>query len=171
MVRRPYRRAAARRNPARQPPDARDVIDAKSPRRRPAVGGLSAPSDTARNALRLDGKPASDDRVACPSGLLPAGQPCYDRLPRGPAGYLDALQTCARAGLRIPSEGDLALVFDHVGAPQRSQWTSGHTQSSDGKDTLGAWMSEDASRTLTLKYYVVSIRLLYRCVTTPTDAG
>jgi len=99
------------------------------------------PSAThADDATKLDGRPASDYRLHCPGNLDRAGDLCYEVNPRPAASYTSALKACALDQRRLPSDGELALVFDHLGAPQDAQWVSGHWRESNS--TFTAFLEE-----------------------------
>lgn len=115
-------------------------------------------ADTAKNALKLDGKASSDYRVKCPSGLRQAADVCFEANLRPALSYVNALIKCGRAQLRLPDYGELALAFDHLGAPQDLQWASGGS---------GNAIREDSARQITVP--IAGGPLPFRCVTSPTN--
>lgn len=119
------------------------------------------------NADNLGGSPASDYRLHCPAGLTQGGDLCFEPTPRADADWNTALQTCALANRRLPTEGELMLVFNNTGAPQISQWTSGLSVNSG---TFSApELTESASRTVDATLASTSVSIPYRCVTNATN--
>ena len=81
--------------------------------------------------------------AALPERAVPAGDLCYESDPATRRGFRTALTTCAKAQLRLPDPGELALVFDHLGADQDDQWVAsffidgaGSERSPDGKQRV-----------------------------------
>jgi hypothetical protein len=120
----------------------------------------------ADNANNLDGKPASDYRLHCPGNLDRAGDLCYEVNPRPAAKYPEALKACALDQRRLPSEGELALVFDHLGAPQDAQWVAGHWR--ENNSTFTAFVEENSSRQIILGG-TNGLNAAFRCVTSATN--
>lgn len=120
----------------------------------------------ANDATNLDGSPASDYRLHCPGNLDRAGDLCYEVNPRPPASYTTALKACALDQRRLPDEGELALVFDHLGAPQDSQWVAGHWR--ENNSTFAALIEENSSRQITLGG-TNGLTAAFRCVTSVTN--
>jgi hypothetical protein len=120
----------------------------------------------ADNATNLDGKPASDYRLHCPDNLDRAGDLCYEVNPRPAAKYPEALKACALDQRRLPSEGELALVFDHLGAPQDAQWVAGHWR--ENNSTFTAFLEENSSRQIILGG-TNGLNAAFRCVTSATN--
>src|SRR3954470_8571297 len=116
---------------------------------------------TATNATTLGGQPASDYRLHCPGNLAHAGDLCFEFEQRPATSYTNALKACALVQRRLPNEGELALVFDHLGAPQDAQWVAGHW--TDNNVILGAALSENSSRELQLGG--TNVNAAFRCVT------
>jgi hypothetical protein len=129
-------------------------------------------ADNATNAFNLQGQPASDFRLHCAADLHRAADLCFEFTERAPTSYTDALKTCALAQRRLPDEGELALVFDHLGAPQDEQWASGHYQLEVGGLFLdfGVGLSEDQDRNFTLIGQLATKGKPYRCVTSATNS-
>jgi hypothetical protein len=122
------------------------------------------------NADKLDGLDSTQLRLHCPAGLQLAGDVCFEPTLRPVANYVTALATCASAQRRLPTDGELALVFDHVGAPQQIEWTSSHFF--DGNNFAAATLFDDQSRVI----HLVTTSPAdgnpsdpYRCVTSPTN--
>jgi hypothetical protein len=104
----------------------------------------------------------------CPAGLQRAADICFETSLRPDATLPDALKTCAGAQRRLPSDAELALVFDHSGAPQQFQWVATHATDIAGSTTYtkGSAMREDDSRTLILSAFdATGVTWGYRCVT------
>ena len=120
----------------------------------------------ADNATNLDGKQASDYRLHCPGNLDRAGDLCYEVNSRPAAKYPEALKACALDQRRLPDEGELALVFDHLGAPQDAQWVSGHWR--ENNSTFTALLEENASRQIILSG-TNGLNAAFRCVTSATN--
>jgi hypothetical protein len=79
-------------------------------------------SATALNANQLGGQPPAAYKAQCPAGMRSVAGLCFDGAGRASANWLTALKACATAGARLPTVAELALVFEHLGAPQPSQW-------------------------------------------------
>jgi hypothetical protein len=124
--------------------------------------------DAARadNATNLDGKPASDYRLHCPDNLDRAGDLCYEVNKRPAAHYEEALKACALDQRRLPNEGELALVFDHLGAPQDAQWVAGHWR--ENNSTFTAFLEENSSRQM-IPGGTKGLNAAFRCVTSATN--
>ncbi len=121
----------------------------------------------ADNATNLDGKPASDYRLHCPGNLDRAGDLCYESDLRSAATYPTALKACALDQRRLPDAGELALVFDHLGAPQTRQFVAGHFFDQDM--AWGSALIEDSSRILHSSAVAENLSAPYRCVTSATN--
>jgi hypothetical protein len=120
----------------------------------------------ADNATNLDGQPASDYRLHCPSDLDRAGDICYEVNPRPAASYTNALKACALDQRRLPDEGELALVFDHLGAPQDAQWVAGHWR--ENNSTFTAFIEENPSRQI-IPGGTNGFNAAFRCVTSAAN--
>jgi hypothetical protein len=120
----------------------------------------------ADDATNLDGQPASDYRLHCPGNLDRAGDLCYEVNPRPAASYASALKSCALDQRRLPSDGELSLVFDHLGAPQNAQWVSGHWR--ENNSTFTAFLEEDSSRQI-IPGGTNGFNAAFRCVTSATN--
>jgi hypothetical protein len=128
----------------------------------------AATADLATNSEKLAGAPPSDYKQSCPSNLMSAGDLCFEFEPRPAADYATALVTCARAQLRLPDDGELALVFDHLGAGQGPQWVAGLFFNPSATAPL---LQNSPSRTIEFNADSVTRPHPYRCVTSPSDAG
>jgi hypothetical protein len=124
-------------------------------------------AELARNASRLAGAPASSYRLHCPPGLDQAADLCFEPSPRPVATWATAVQTCSGAQRRLPTDGELALVFNNTGAPQAYQWTS--TYWFEGSVFEASMLSDDGSRTLFFGVSGYSDTNPYRCVTDATN--
>ena len=124
----------------------------------------------ADNATNLDGQPASDYRLHCPGDLARAGDLCFEFGLRD-ATYTGALKACARAQLRLPNAGELALVFDHLGAEQPEQWVAaGHFQDELDPDVWATNLRQNSSRDLLLSRAPADFaQRFFRCVTSATN--
>ncbi len=126
----------------------------------------TVPSAThAANADQLAGKPASTYLDHCPTGMTqdPNGSFCFDFTERPRADFSGAANTCALAGAHLPSPGELAQVFDHLGAGQDVQWTS--SLAMNGTVFVGMVLASDSGRNLQPFDAVLDLELPYRCVT------
>jgi hypothetical protein len=127
----------------------------------------AANADSAKNARNLGGAPASDYRLHCPSGLVRAADLCFEPTPHPAATWVTAVQACAQIQRRLPTDGELALVFNNTGAPQEYQWTS--TYSFQGSSFQATILSEGASRSLFFGVNSYTGTDPYRCVTDATN--
>ncbi|MGI8430244.1 MAG: hypothetical protein ACR2OB_13315 [Solirubrobacteraceae bacterium] len=107
----------------------------------------------------------------CPQGLQRAADTCFEPALRPAATFPDALGTCAVAQRRLPSASELALVFDHLGAPQENEWiaTPYVAEISGVLQHLGTLLAEDTSRKIRAFADVSPNSWSYRCVTSPTN--
>src|SRR5206468_12754677 len=105
------------------------------------------------------------------SGLQRAADLCFEPSQRAAATLGNALKACATAGRRLPSAGELALVFAHLGAPQTGQWVSTPFVDDNGTNVHanGSLLFEDASRNLGFDATGVGFGEPYRCVTSATN--
>jgi hypothetical protein len=127
---------------------------------------------SATNAANLEGAPASDYRLHCAAGLHRGTDLCFEDNERAPAPYTTALKTCALARRRLPDEGELAVVFDNLGAPQDEQWVVSHyyvSRPNQSDQVVASLLAEDPARTLLLNGDLVSKEHAYRCVTSATN--
>jgi len=81
--------------------------------------------------------------------------------------FVNALQTCAQAGRRLPDPGELALVYDHLEAHQQGEWVAGFFFTAD-LSGQGLVMAQDDSRRIVIGFIANSTQYsaAYRCVTT-----
>jgi hypothetical protein len=113
----------------------------------------------------------------CSNGLKPVPNQapvlCAETSLRDSTDYVTALERCAAVNLRLPSDDELALVFQNSAAPQPQQWTSTHYfDYSNGVQVRASWLSMDASRDIALGGSPAIGTLSsagYRCVTTPRN--
>jgi hypothetical protein len=138
------------------------------------VNGAVRSADLANGAViesKLDPAVVSSLTVHCPAGLHQAGDICVEADLRADASYTDALSTCARAQLRLPDPGELALAFDHLGASQPNQWVAAGVDYNDDLAFLGnaALMGSTASRTITTTESLAVFTFPYRCVTSASN--
>ena len=113
-------------------------------------------------------------RLHCPSGLQPAGDLCFEPTERtSHMAWQEATKICARAQLRLPNAGELALVFDHLGAHQPQQWVANAYFDANGPDNsgYGGVISSDGGRNVfASKVSINSTDVGFRCVTSATNA-
>ncbi|MGH2974553.1 MAG: hypothetical protein ACRDLL_06775 [Solirubrobacterales bacterium] len=110
-------------------------------------------------------------RLHCPAGLQDAGDVCFESSGHVGDPLVGAVKTCADEGLRLPTLPELALVFEHAGAPQIAQWVATEYADDNGTVTIrkGALLSENASRQLSTGTDSASQSYHYRCVTSATN--
>jgi hypothetical protein len=100
-------------------------------------------------------------KVHCPAGMQRGFDLCLDSTDHGSASWLTALQTCASAGKRLPSAGELAEVFEFTGAPWGPLWTD--TAVSDNSPFQAMTLSVNSSRAISLTR-TSSELVAFRCV-------
>jgi hypothetical protein len=86
--------------------------------------------------------------------------------------WREATKICARAQLRLPNAGELALVFDHLGAPQPDQWVANAYFDANGSNdsAYGGVIFSDANRNVFAKRTSLnSTDVGFRCVTSATN--
>jgi hypothetical protein len=130
--------------------------------------GHARKADHATNADKLGGSPASDLRLHCPNNLHQGADLCFDFKERTPAPLATALATCARARLRLPNEGELAEVFDNLGAQQDFEWVADHYFASN-VSASGALLAQNTSRQILFNAGFASSSYPYRCVTSMSN--
>jgi hypothetical protein len=121
------------------------------------------------DAANLGGKPASDYRLHCPGDLDRAGDLCYEVDLRNSDSYRAALKKCALDQRRLPSDGELAQAFDHLGAPQSQQWVAGHFRVSNGGQDLATTLGNGTNRDLTFDVLDANSSIPFRCVTSAAN--
>jgi hypothetical protein len=126
------------------------------------------------NATDLSAAYKTSVKAHCPSGLIAAADICVEPSLRPFATYTAALQTCAAAQRRLPDEGELALAFEHLGAPQQSEWAVSHFFNPSSSKDWAPTLSNDASRTVFLGSTgpvggAGTVQAAYRCVTSPLN--
>jgi hypothetical protein len=140
------------------------------------IGAGDIKKDAVRSKHIKNGEVKSEDlrpallaslKLHCPSGLLRAADICVEFSLRPAAGWLGAVETCASAQRRLPDAGELALAFDHLGAPQELQWLS--TFFGDGSGDSAPLLYEDASRKIHPAFAALGTTFSYRCVTSATN--
>jgi hypothetical protein len=109
------------------------------------------------------------------ASLHRAGDICFESDTRFDATWLEAVATCARAQMRLPTAAELALVYDHLGAPQFDEWVSGYYVDNtgpppgNGGPSYGQTLYDTSSRQLAFRIRsLYSTTPDYRCVTSPT---
>src|SRR2546421_174074 len=117
----------------------------------------------ANNADRLGGSPPSTYRNHCPGGMTPAGSGhdlCVDSTDRATAvNWLDGANTCADAGLRLPSIAEaLEASF-----PNEHYWTDDIYNDSS---TQEAWQWYGVGLDTASRSNLYNVR----CVTSPSDS-
>ena len=103
----------------------------------------------------------------CRAGLQLGGNLCFDRSPRTAATWKTALATCALANLRLPSVGELSLIFNSTAASQASQWTD--EVYFDGTSFQASMVSQSSSRVIEIATTSLAGMASFRCVTTPAN--
>jgi hypothetical protein len=150
------------------------IISSNSQVARNTISGHNPPSGKHANIIgdSISGgdlSPAlmSSLRLHCPSGLYRAADLCFDPNPRSDLTMANALKTCALAQMRLPSAGELALVFDHVGAPQIPEWVDTEAASVTDQQVhfWGTTLEQDASRVLSFGALGPAQAAPFRCVT------
>jgi hypothetical protein len=127
------------------------------------------------NGQDLSGGIKSSLRLHCPSDLhpVPDNAPvlCAETSTRPYATYATALKRCAVVGLRLPTDGELALVYELGStAPMGPEWTSSHYYDSKVGYLYAASLSMDDARNLDPTFDIATIGgEYYRCVTTPSN--
>jgi hypothetical protein len=121
------------------------------------------------NGQDLSGGLKASLTLHCPSGLTRAADLCFEASTRDSAPYATALKRCAAVNLRLPTDGELALVYEHSGAPQQSQWTASHFENVDALQFYGSWLAMDEGRNLLYGASSVNSAQIYRCVTSPRN--
>jgi hypothetical protein len=106
-------------------------------------------------------------KLHCPSDLQKAGDICFEPSTRSADTFVNALTSCARAQRRLPSDAELALVFEHSGAPQSDQWVDSHVLDPNGSFAFA--LSENSSRRISLRGGADDVPRVYRCVISPTN--
>ncbi len=76
------------------------------------------------------------------------------------------LKACARDQRRLPDAGELAHVFDHLGAVQPQQWVASYFVSGGFE---GAVLGQNSSRDLLIGGAGISQPEDFRCVTSATN--
>ena len=105
--------------------------------------------------------------MSCPAGLQAGFDLCFEITPRQAAAFNVAVSTCSLAGLRLPSIGELAEVFDNTGAPQEAQWTDDYFF--DGSEIRTVAMGDNTLRAMQFSSVTFGVAAPYRCVVTPTN--
>jgi hypothetical protein len=100
-------------------------------------------------------------KVHCPAGMQKGFDLCLDSSDHDTASWLTALKTCASAGKRLPSAGELAEIFEFTGAPWGPLWTD--TAVNDNNPFQAMTLSVNASRAISLTR-TSSELVAYRCV-------
>jgi hypothetical protein len=110
-------------------------------------------------------------KLHCPRGLKRAADICFEPSLRTGASLTKALKTCATAGRRLPSAGELALVFAHLNTRQTGQWVSTPYDDNTGTNVQanGSTLFEDASRNIDFEAVSAGLAQRYRCVTSATN--
>jgi hypothetical protein len=77
------------------------------------------------------------------------------------------LQACSLAGLRLPTIGELAEVFDNTAGSQPAQWTDDYYF--DGSESLSVALADNDFRLFDFVSVTFGTAAPYRCVATPTN--
>jgi hypothetical protein len=101
-------------------------------------------------------------RAKCPSGMRQIGALCFDTSPGSETPWLNATTACAGRNVRLPTVGELSLVFQSGNAQQDTQWTDALRYT--GTVLLAATVSQNASRALGYRESTTETGRKYRCV-------
>jgi hypothetical protein len=154
------------------------IISSNSQVARNTISGHNPPSGKHFNIIggSISGgdlSPAlmSSLRLHCRSGLYRAADLCFDPNPRPDLTMANALKACALAQMRLPSAGELALVFDHVGAPQIPEWVDTEAASVNDQQLhfWGTTLEQDSSRVLRFGALGPAQAAPFRCVTSAAN--
>jgi hypothetical protein len=154
------------------------VISSNSQVARGTISGHRPPSGKHANIIGgsisvrdLSADLNSSLRLHCPSGLYRAADLCFDPNPRSDLTMANALKACALAQMRLPSAGELALVFDHVGAQQIPEWVDTEAASVNDQQLhfWGTTLEQDSSRVLDFGARGPAQAAPFRCVTSATN--
>ncbi len=123
------------------------------------------------NGHDLSGGIKTSLRLHCPPGLHDAGDLCFEDPGHTGDPLVDAVKTCAAAGLRLPTLPELALVFEHLEAGQVAEWVATNYSDDNGTTTAtkGAVLSDNLARQLHSGTDSASQPYHYRCVTSATN--
>ncbi len=80
-----------------------------------------------------------------------------------------ALVTCARAQLHLADAGELAQLFDRVGASQPAEWTGATYVDSSADTELGATLANDSNRNIIVGALNLQQNEQFRCATSATN--
>ena len=142
------------------------------------ISGHKPPSGDHPNIIAgsVSGKDLSDGtkaslRLHCPPGFQDAGDICFENSAHTGDPFVNAVKTCAAAGLRLPTTPELALVFEHTEAPQIAEWVATDYSDDNGTSTArkGVLLSENSARQLSTGSDSASQPYHYRCVTSATN--
>jgi hypothetical protein len=154
------------------------IISSNSQVARNTISGHNPPSGKHSNIIGGsisggDVSPAlmSSLRLHCRPGLYRAADLCFDPDPRPDLTMANALKTCASAQMRLPSAGELALVFDHVSAQQIPEWVDTEAASSVDQEIhfWGTTLQQDSSRVLSFGALGPAQAAPFRCVTSASN--
>ncbi len=119
------------------------------------------------NATDLASSVKSSIKVHCPAGMQQGGDLCFDVSLRTAVDWQTARSTCANAGLRLPSVGELGEIFNNTGAPQVTHWTDSLFFNPTPE---AIELTENSSRQINISASIVTSNVdQYRCVATPTN--
>jgi hypothetical protein len=154
------------------------VVSSNSQVARGTISGHRPPSGKHANIIGgsisvrdLSANLNSSLRLHCPSGLYRAADLCFDPNPRPDLTMANALKACALAQMRLPSAGELALVFDHIGAEQIPEWVDTEAASVNDQQFhfWGTTLEQDSSRVLDFGARGPAQAAPFRCVTSATN--
>jgi hypothetical protein len=143
------------------------------------IGASDIKNDAVLSRHIKDGEVKSSDldpnvttalTLHCPSGLHRAGDLCFEPQERPRSSFYNALKTCARAQRRLPGPGELALAFDHLGAPQDFQWVADF-YFRPNQPPIATSMSDDSSRQIAFNANSASVANDFgvRCVVSASN--
>jgi hypothetical protein len=125
------------------------------------------------NGTDLSGAYKKSVKVKCPNGMFLGGGLCIEPTPRAATDYVTAMNTCALANLRLPGPGEMALVYNNIGAPSGtntfSVWAGDPFYLSGSGVYAAMLLEENSSRQITLNSNPIDDSRAYYCVSSPTN--
>lgn len=104
----------------------------------------------------------------CPNALVRGGPLCFDLQPKSQKAFFDALRACAGRFLRLPSPGELSLIFRYAGTAQSFQWSDSFYWDSNLSLEQAMAVSQNQNQVLSASNFNAAGSLPYRCVTDAT---
>ena len=119
-------------------------------------------------ASYLQIKIAQGSKLRCPAGTELAAGVCFETAARPAAKWRDAIETCARAGLSMPSEGELAVYILAKGEEGVSEWTGSLSFDADVGGFEASYVEKENGELL-VSVSAITAQAKYHCVTPPTN--